>query len=362
MLKNMGNKALMLLSAMFRASYLMGYQPKEWRKARVIFIPKSNKKDYAMARSFRPITLSSFITKTMERVLLWHLQETTLQTSPLHHNQHAFRSQRSTENALSNMAQLIEGAVYKKQFALGVFLDIQGAFDNVRPDSIIRGLIAKHADTQFIDWYRYYLENRTVTVEILGVKKHRQVVKGTPQGGVLSPVIWNIVFDSFLTRFEEGWVKGLGFADDGGLVTTGSNPRVLASRMQRAINSALEWGRNNGLQFSASKTVAVLFTRKYKFSLPPPLRMGDQQINYSNSVKYLGVHFDQKLTWQLHFDLKVAAAKGRLLQIRQAMGRLWGTPPHMFRWNWTGMVRPAFSYGALVWAKASATAGPAWRL
>jgi hypothetical protein len=138
-LKNLGTKALLRLTGLYRASLHLGYVPLQWRKARVIFIPKPGKATYEDPRSFRPITLSSFMIKTMERVVAWHLEETSLRTSPLSDSQHAFRKGRSTESALSNMTEYIEYALANGEYALGVFLDIQGAFDNVKPSSIVQG-------------------------------------------------------------------------------------------------------------------------------------------------------------------------------------------------------------------------------
>ena len=45
-------------------------------------------------------------------------------------------------------------------------------------------------------------------------------------------------------------------------------------------------------------------------------------------------------------------AKATLLKIRNATGKLWGFHPRMGRWAWIGVVRPAVTYGALVWAEA----------
>ena len=101
----------------------------------MVFIPKEGKDDYSTPRSFRPITLSSFLIKGLERVMLWELNRTALRESTLSDRQHAFRKGRSTDSALTSMVEHIESALINKGFALGVFLDIQGAFDNVNPNS-----------------------------------------------------------------------------------------------------------------------------------------------------------------------------------------------------------------------------------
>ena len=53
---------------------------------------------------------------------MWQLNETILLQNPLSAHQHAFHKERSTETALSNMAEHIECALVKNKFVLGVFL------------------------------------------------------------------------------------------------------------------------------------------------------------------------------------------------------------------------------------------------
>jgi len=351
-LRKLKGESLTWLTNIYRASYLLGYVPSQWRKARVIFIPKEGKPDYSQARAFRPITLSTIMVKVLERLILWEINETTLQENPLSCNQHAFRKGYSTESALSNAVEQIEAGTLSQQFTLGVFLDIQGAFDNVKPESILKGMEKKGIEPKIIQWYGHYLRNRGIVFEHRGVKANKRLHLGTPQGGVLSPLMWNLTFESLLEKFQRGSVKVNGFADDAALLVTGPYPNVLRHVMQDAVTKALDWGDQNGLTFSAAKTVAVLFTRKLKYKNPPNIHIRGQNIPYSPTVKYLGVTLDTKLSWTQHITQKVNAAKGHLIKVRGAMGKLWGLPPNLHRWLYTGIVRPSFCYGSLIWSKA----------
>ena len=354
-LKKLGFRATERLVAIFRASYLLGKLPSAWLQSKVIFLPKPGKDSYSVPRSFRPITLSSFLTKTLERVIYWHLVEGPLRTNPLSEHQHAFRKGRSTESALSFMTSQIESAFHSKGFALGVFLDIQGAFDNVSVESIINGMRAKGFPERTIKWYSYYLRHRTMETEYQGVSLKKLLTLGTPQGGVLSPLAWSLAFESLLELFKVGPVKICGFADDGGLIIVGSNLRILQVEMQVAVDVAVRWGADNGLTFSEAKTAPILFTWNRKFTEPPPIRMNGNPIPYVSEVKYLGVTLDSKLTYASHIKKKIKAAKANLLLYRNAMGSLWGTSPKMTRWLYTGIVRPALTYAAMIWARGCKT-------
>ena len=98
-----------------------------------VFIPKPGKSDYSQIRSFQPISLSSFIMKALDRVWAWRLKESALIQNPVSCDHHAFRRGYSTDSALSTMVEYAESAIIQNKLALGVFLDIQGAFDNDSP-------------------------------------------------------------------------------------------------------------------------------------------------------------------------------------------------------------------------------------
>ncbi len=90
-LKHLGVKAVNKLVEFFRASSLLGYVPLRCGESKAVFIPKPGKSDYSQVCSFRPISLSSFIMKALERVWAWRFKELALIQNPLSCNLHAFR-------------------------------------------------------------------------------------------------------------------------------------------------------------------------------------------------------------------------------------------------------------------------------
>ena len=236
---------------------------------------------------------------------------------------------------------------------MGVFLDIQGAFDNISTNSIVNSLRERDVDSKLCQWYQHYLDFRRIEVSYRGTKISRFLTRGTPQGGVLSPLACNLAFNKLLEQFDEGLVSVHGFADDAALIAVGKNPHVLRQRMQNATEKALAWGNSCGLQFSPSKTACILFHRRNKPIIPPELRMGNVDVPYSTSTRYLGVTVDQRLRWDLHINKVANVAKGKLLQLRNAMGKLWGTKPKMIWWMYTGIIRPSVTYGSIVWGHSS---------
>ena len=153
------------LQVLYTASMELQYVPKIWRISKAIFILKQGKEDYSQPRAWRPISLMSFAFKTLERLILWYLEETVLKEFSMHKNQHAFRKGRSTETALSDTVDILESEILRKGLAVGVFLDIEGAFDNLLPGGIIRSLQKRNTPEFLLQWFQNYLVSRDVQID-----------------------------------------------------------------------------------------------------------------------------------------------------------------------------------------------------
>ena len=87
-----------------------------------MFIPKHGRNSYGGPKDFRPISLTSFLLKTMERLVVRFLRDEILTTKPLHPNQPAYQAGKSVEMALHQL--MVEKALDQQEIALGIFLDI----------------------------------------------------------------------------------------------------------------------------------------------------------------------------------------------------------------------------------------------
>jgi hypothetical protein len=149
-LKNLPDQEIDRLVAIYTASIRLAYVPSTWTQSRTVFIPKPGRDDYSIPKSFRPISLTSFCFKTLERLVLWHLERTTFRRKPMHEKQHAFRKGHSTELAISEVVNTIESAIHKGKYALATFLDIEGAFDNLQTDSAVKAMKNHQIDSEVI--------------------------------------------------------------------------------------------------------------------------------------------------------------------------------------------------------------------
>ena len=351
-------KSVEFILDMFNASISLGYVPWEWRKVKVIFLPKAGKDDYTNRRSFRPISLMSVLFKTLERLVLWHLEETTLHRNPIHHNQFGFRKGRSTDHALSKVVNYIEKGINSQRYVLGVFCDIAGAFDNAKLESIAKTMLDRGVSNEITEWYKHFLHNRQVSSSLGTAEAAVKPGKGTPQGGVLSAILaWNLIFDELLKEYDNSPILSIGFADDGTLLITGIDIPTMYAVMQEALSKATAWAEQHGLSFCPKKTNAVLFTRRnnmHRVTLPS-LTLNGEPIPNVSQVKLLGVTLTRRLTWSVHVEDKIKQCKAALMRLRPIIGKTWSPKPEYIRWIYTGVVLPILTYGCAVWAREVST-------
>ena len=118
--------------------------------------------------------------------------------------------------------------------------------------------------------------------------------------------------------------------------------------MQWGLIKLEQWAKENSLQFNASKTKAMMFTRKHRYD-PVPLYLNGEMIEFVESFKYLGVIFDRKLKWKIHIKAQIKKAKNSLMIGKRMIGKTWGLGPKQAYWLYTAIVRPMLMYGSIVW-------------
>jgi hypothetical protein len=118
----------------------------------------------------------------MERLVDLHVKEGPLKDYPLNPMQHAYLKSKSTETALNDLVYKIDGSLAQKKFALGVFLDVERAFDNTSFESMDDEASHHGVCSTINRWIDCMLRSRGVFVDIGGVRVHMSVRRGCPQG------------------------------------------------------------------------------------------------------------------------------------------------------------------------------------
>lgn len=334
---------------LLRTCLALGYVPIPWRTVRVVFIPKAGRISYDSAKSYRAISLTSFLLKTLERLVERFVKDGALALMPLHPSQHAYQAGKSVETALHPIVSRIEKALHHKELAAGAFLDIEGAFDNTSFDSICAAAAYHGFEDTIIRWMRAMLAERKIIAASEDTAVKVSVRKGCPQGGVLSPLLWCLVLNGLLKELENEGIFAQGYADDIAIVISGKFPNTVSGLMQRALLIVQHWCNDQGLRVNPSKAELVVFTRRRVLDgFVEPVLYGTT-LRISRTVKYLGVILDSKLTWKDHIERQVQRATNTLWVCRRTFGKTWGINPKVIMWYYTVIVRPMITYASVVW-------------
>ena len=272
-------------------------------------------------------------------------------TDSLSKKQFGFKRGTSTETALHKIAHTIERRIAKKGYVLGTFLDIEGAFDNVSFKAISDAINSSPVDKSTAGWIINMVKYLHLTVTHKDITKRIRIRRGCPQGGILSPFLWNLVVDDLL-KFSAKEIPGYlqAFADDLVTLAEGSDTGVIWQRTQKTINTIEKWCDIKGLNISALKTKIVMFTWNRNWTMRP-ISVGGNTITLSKTVKFLGVTLDNKLNYNTHIDNVTQKATAALMQCKRAVGPMRGPSPKTCKWIYTTVVRPILSYSVTVWVR-----------
>ena len=284
---------------------------------------------------------------------MWHMQHDLHIANDINKRQFGFKKGCSTEAALHKVTHTIERRIAKKGYVLGVFLDIEGAFDNVSFKAISDAIKTTKVDPATAQWIINMVTNRFITLNHKDKSRRVRIRRGCPQEGILSPFLWNLVVDdllAFTARDIPGYLQA--FADDLISLAEGNDLDIIWDRTRKTINTIEKWCQTKDLSISALKTQIVMFTWNKKWTLRP-LVVGNNTIDLSKSAKFLGVTLDSKLNFNEHITNITKKATASLMQCRRAVGPTWGMSPKTCKWMYTAVIRPILSYCCSIWIRAT---------
>lgn len=353
LLKHLHRNALQVLLAYYNKVWKEGDLPDDWHHATIVPLLKPTK-TASLPESYRPISLTSTICKVMEKMVTSRLQWFVEKNNLLSKNQTGFRKNKSTIHHILRLQDYILKKLKNKESVLAVFIDFERAYDMLHVPTLLHKLQNIGITGHTFNWIESFLSNRTFQVKV-GAElsdKYRQE-NGTPQGSIISPLLFLLMINDIPPGLRG--VDMTLFADDSAIYVGQRNIKILEEKIQSSLNAIHEWCDKNGFKISINKTTAVLFS--YARSKPKiNLKIGEKSIQLEKTAKFLGVVFDNKLTWNAHIKYIVEKCKRRLNLMRAVSGYTWGASKRSLKAIYRTLVRPILEYGDIAFATASKTA------
>ena len=205
-----------------------------------------------------------------------------------------------------------------------VALDLSKAFDTVSHTILFQDILQSSMPNNLKRWIVNYLSGRESFVEFRDKRsKPRRVKQGVPQGGVLSPLLFNFYL-SKLPAPPQG-VDVISYADDCTIMATGHNVDDLCGLVNGYLSEIHNFFTSRNLSLSPAKSTATLFTtwtKEVKTNLG--IVVDGAQIPTVNHPKILGVTLDSLFTSSAHATAITHKLRSRNKVLKALAGSTWG--------------------------------------
>ena len=285
------------LCRLFNLMLMHSYVPNDFGRGIIIPLLKDKHGDINNSSNYRGITISPVISKIFECCLLLKF-DNYFTSSEL---QFGFKKHLGCGPALFNIQQIIKYFNTRGSTVFVTAVDASKAFDRVNHTILIDKLISRGVPTCCIHvimcWYgKLFSSVRWNSV----YSKEFKVAAGVRQGGILSPILFNLYVDDLIIELKHKgdgcyvlncFVGCIMYADDLILLS----PSVTG--LQNMLNTCSVYGAHNDIVFNSVKTVSVAIgPRPRIISNTRPVNIDKRPIQWVEQFKYLGVTFNAKCT------------------------------------------------------------------
>lgn len=287
---------------------------------------KGNKKEVT---NYRPIALLSAISQIMEKFVFKHMTSFCEKFSLINNCQYGFRHGKSMTLLLEDITEFINGKLDNNEIVLGLFLDLTKAYDTIDYEILLNKLEKLGFRGPFQKFFKDYFYNRAQRVKIgNNVSDAAYPTCGIPQGSVLGPMLFNIYVNDLGALPLKS--KLYQYADDTALVLADKNYDSALNIFQEDLKDVMTWFSKNKIFVNKKKTCLMCFrTHQKRINPDKPLFLHSSEcvhcsclpLPYARDTKYLGLYFDEHLSWDSHIDYllkKLRTVSGYLYKLRSS--------------------------------------------
>lgn len=223
--------------------------------------------------------------------------------------QTGFRRGFSTEIALNNILEdwYISLNDKNNNIVIACFLDFKRAFETIDRLKLIAKLEKYGVKGKAIDFFKHYLKNRK-QYTIYQDERSNLIDNniGLPQGSQLAPLLFIIYINDMINVLK--YCKIQMYADDTLIYISGNNLDDLVRKLNADLENISKWLKFNKVKNNVVKTKYMILKNKFKkYNVDNiTIVMDDIEVEYVESMKYLGVIIDTNLSFKEHYESVIA--------------------------------------------------------
>lgn len=330
-----------LLSCMLTLCVQFHVVPVTFTRAVIVPLLKKPTLDPSIPNNYRPVSVSSTLSKLMELHILAQCEQH--EASDL---QFGFVPGRSTNMAAALTQDVITYCNSRGSTVYACSLDAQGAFDAVPHEILFHkamNVIPDDSWAMMVTWYR------SITVQVKWgneLSKPILILKGTRQGGLSSPFLFNLFYKDLIDRLSV-CTGGVRIGDSSFNVFCYADDILLCSLtvtgLQRLIDVANMYISSHGLCFNPTKTECIIFGPRC-FTSDPKWYLNGVSLGEMDMIKYLGVN--------LSYVKRKSHCENRMSACRRAFYSLQGaglcnslSDVNVASYVFNSAIRPVLLYG-----------------
>ena len=258
-------------------------------------------------KNYRPISNLSFLSKILEKIVAKRLNAHIEEHLLSNHVLSAYKRFHSTETALLKIHNDIICNMDNGKVTALTLLDLSAAFDTIDHSTLLERLHV-HFDTSgtVFQWFKSYISNRQKRVHIDGSLSCPQYLRFVvPQGSVLGPFLFCLYTTSISQMINTHNVSHHMYADDTQVYIelSQSDTHKSISSLSDCLTDISLWMKSSKLKLNYNKTEFIIIGTKqqgHELSNHFPVKLLDNDISPSDSVRNLGVIFDSDFSFHKH--------------------------------------------------------------